>query len=363
MKIVHVITHLSVSSGAAKLLASLIPYQIEQGHQVDVIALVDSPHTYVCEIENCGCHFTSLGHGKNKRYSLANIIKLMPYLNKSDIVHVHLFPSLYWAVFAKILSRATCRLVVTEHSTLNNRQRKWYLKACEKFVYNQYDCVIAISNGVKECLQFYVDKQLPVEVIENGIQVEQIQQASSIPRSLIDVPANAKLIIQVAGFRPQKDQLTLIKALKRLPDYYQVIFVGEGPTLAEHQQKVTEWGLDNRVHFLGLREDVPALLKTADIVVMSSHFEGFGLAAVEGMAAGKPVIASDVPGLQDVVQGAGILFPAHNDKILADEILKLSIDKSYVESVIDRCFSRAREYDIKIMAQKYDSIYQRIINN
>ena len=93
---------------------------------------------------------------------------------------------------------------------------------------------------------------------------------------------------------------------------------------------------------------------------MSSHFEGFGLVAVEGMAAGKPVIGSDVPGLSEVIQGAGIVFPVHNDEVLAKEILHLSEDNSYLEDVIKRCSLRANEYDIWVMAKKYDEVYKYV---
>ena len=72
--------------------------------------------------------------------------------------------------------------------------------------------------------------------------------------------------------------------------------------------------------FLSVREDAISILKASDIVVMSSNFEGFGLAAVEGMAAGKPVIASDVEGLSNIVEGAGLLFEPHNEKDLAAKI-------------------------------------------
>ncbi len=363
MKILHVINHFSVTSGAARLLASLIPCQIEQGHQVDVVALIEYPPLYVAEVEKYGCHYTLLGKGDKGKYSFSNVWKLMPYLRKYDVVHVHLFPSLYWVVIAKMLSNATCKLVVTEHSTLNNRQGKWYLKPLERFVYRHYDRIIAISNSVKEYLHMFVSPTLAIDVIANGISLDSFQHAKPISRKDLGIAENAILLIQVAGFRPQKDQLTLLKALRRLPEKYHVMFVGIGDTLQRHQDRVKEWGLEKRVCFMGLRQDIPTLLKTSDIVVMSSHFEGFGLAAVEGMAAGKPVIASDVPGLKEVVQGAGILFPVHDDEVLANEIMHLSQDKIYADKITEQCLKRARKYDIRIMAAKYEAVYKRILIN
>lgn len=278
-----------------------------------------------------------------------------------DIVHVHLFPSLYWVAIAKILSRAKCMLVVTEHSTLNNRQGKILIKPFERFIYRRYDAVIAITDAVKEHLYRFVDDSLRIDTIFNGIDLVSFREAKAISRDSLDIPEDAVLVTQVAGFRPPKDQLTVLRALKRLPDRVHLMFVGTGLTLEDHVRKTQEMGLSERVHFVGLRHDVPALIKTSDIVVMSSHFEGFGLAAVEGMAAGKPVIGSDVPGLLEVIQGAGVVFPVHDDKILAEEILRLSEDGNYLEDVIKKCFIRAGDYDIWIMAKKYDEVYRRLM--
>ena len=109
-------------------------------------------------------------------------------------------------------------------------------------------------------------------------------------------------IFMVAGFRYQKDQPTAINSLKFLPKNYHLFLVGDGPECNKCQQLVNEQNLSERVHFLGKRSDVASLLKSADICVISSHWEGFGLAAVEGMAAGKPVVASNIPGVAEVVR-------------------------------------------------------------
>ena len=93
-----------------------------------------------------------------------------------------------------------------------------------------------------------------------------------------------------------------------LPVNFKLILVGEGPLKNSSQMLVQELCLKDRVFFLGNRDDVERIFKTADLSVLSSHWEGFGLVAVEGMAAGKPVIASNVSGLSEIVSGAGVLF-------------------------------------------------------
>ena len=103
--------------------------------------------------------------------------------------------------------------------------------------------------------------------------------------------------------------------------------------------------------------DVPNLLQAADVVIMSSHREGLSLSNLEGMASGKPFIASDVEGLHEIVEGAGILFPHQDSKTLATQINKCYMEPSYAASVGANCFSRAQNYDIEKMAEKYAVLY------
>ena len=117
-------------------------------------------------------------------------------------------------------------------------------------------------------------------------------------------------------------------------------------------------GFSKRVHFLGIRLDVPKLLKTADIVVLSTHYEGLSLASIEGLASGKPFVASDVPGLSEIVTGAGVLFQSQNEKALAVEINRLIDDNDYKDKIVKQCVNRAKEYDIEIMVEKHLNLYR-----
>ena len=158
------------------------------------------------------------------------------------------------------------------------------------------------------------------------------------------------------------DRSTLIKALKLLPEHIKLILVGDGPLKRECEMLVAELGLNERVLFLGIRTDVPQLLKTADIVVLSSKYEGLSLSSIEGMASGKPFVASNVPGLKEVVQGAGILFEQGNDKELAFKINELLENENYYNEIVGKCLERASNYDIEIMVNKHIDLYNSLIN-
>ena len=164
----------------------------------------------------------------------------------------------------------------------------------------------------------------------------------------------------VAGFRWQKDQDTLIRSLKYLPSEFHLFLVGEGVRRPLLEALVNTEHLNDRVHFMNLRTDVANLLHAADYVVMSSHWEGFGLSAVEGMAASKPVIAADVDGLREVVAGAGILFPPGDPRTLAKQMLRLDSSPDIYTAVADACRQRADKYDIARMADGYVELYNKL---
>ena len=112
----------------------------------------------------------------------------------------------------------------------------------------------------------------------------------------------------------------------------------------------------------GLRTDVPRILKTADVVVMSSHWEGLSLSNIEGMSAGKPFVASDVNGLREVTKGYGILFPHEDAEALANIVQRLHDDRQYYQEVVDRCYERARQFDISQMVRKYNEVYFQMMS-
>ena len=114
------------------------------------------------------------------------------------------------------------------------------------------------------------------------------------------------------------------------------------------------------IELVSSRTDVSRLLKSVEISVVSSHWEGFGLAAVEGMAVGKPVIASNVEGLCGVVNGAGILFEKGNEIELAEKIKALLSDEKYYEKVGRACLERAKEYDIIFMVDQHVELYKNL---
>jgi len=197
--------------------------------------------------------------------------------------------------------------------------------------------------------------------INNGIDLNEIAQAKPYPKSKLGFDNTTTLLLQVSSFTSQKDQKTLIKSLEHLPDTVHLILVGEGPLKEVHEEFSSTLKYSERIHFFGLRKDVPSLLKTVDIVVLSSNFEGLSLSCVEGLASGRPFVASDVPGLKEVVEGYGVLFPKADHTILASKIMQLLDDSEYYDSSVASCLLRSKDFDIKDMVSNYLKTYEETI--
>lgn len=225
-------------------------------------------------------------------------------------------------------------------------------------MYKAYDQIICISQPSEDSLCGYIGDGYPIKTILNGVDVHRFMDAKPVDLGIGDV----KKITMVAGFRYEKDQPTVIRSLVHLPEDYHLVLVGDGEKRPELEALIAELGLTERVHLLGLRNDVPNILKASDVIVMSSHREGLSLSNVEGMASGNPFLVSDVEGLREVTKGYGILFPHEDDKALAEVIQKLCTDKEYADEVAAKCKERAMQYDISTMTEGYNRLYHELMN-
>ncbi len=357
MKILHVITSLQ-TGGAETLVVNLMPRFHALGHEVGVVVFnaIRTPLMERIERECPNCKIYKLG---SSYYNPWYIVKLWLIMRHYDIVHTHnSSPQLFAAIANLFCGR---KLVTTEHNTNNRKREKGgTFRIVDKWMYCRYLKTICISDIAEQKLLEYLGKrQLPsICTINNGVDVMSISEAKPI----MELKSEKFVAVMVAGFREQKDQDTIIRAMALLPkDQYELWLVGDGVRRPELEHLIKEENLGNQVKLLGLRTDVPRILKTADVVIMSSHWEGLSLSNIEGMAAGKPFVASDVNGLREVTKGYGILFPHEDAKALADIIKRLHDDLTYYKQVADKCYERAKEFDISKMVDAYNQVYESLL--
>lgn len=364
MKVLHVINSLG-TGGAEKLILDTLPL-LSQKKGVEIhLALLDAKAYPFYEQMKKNTNIKIIELSKGTPYNPLLIFKMIPLLREYDLVHVHLFPAMYFVAFAKLLSLSKVKLVFSEHCTFNTRTNNMLLSILDKKVYKLYDHLIAVSHDVKSAFDRYLNK-FPITLIDNGVDLSRIFTARGYEKEKLEIKQidkNDFLIAQISSFRGVKRQDVLVKAMSLLPESAKLLLIGDGPDERKKQIKtlVKELDLEHRVFFLGLRMDIPELLKTVHVNVLSSDFEGLSLSSIEGMASEKPFVASDVEGLRDIVNGSGILFENENYKELSSILLKLMTDKQLAIEVGKKCKEKAKQYDIQKTVDQTFQLYRRLL--
>lgn len=357
MKILQVITSLRIG-GAEKLVTDLSVMFRQEGHDVDVMIFdgIDTP--LLTRLQKEGIRVIRYNKGGSV-YNPLFILRLSRLIPKYDIVHTHNTSCQYFVAMAKHLCNChNVKFITTEHNTTNNRRKIYGFKIIDKLMYKQYDNIISISDKASENLLDYIGESIKVETVYNGIRLESFILAKKlINDSNLKKEQNDFILCMVAGFRLQKDQDTLIKSLKLLPENVKLWLIGDGVRRCECELLANNLGVNDRVVFAGIRTDIPNILKSADVIIMSSHWEGLSLSSIEGMCVGKPFIASDVDGLHEIVDGYGLLFPHQNAEKLVELIMRLMNDNDFYQFVSEKCYNKACQYDIRKTMALYLKIY------
>lgn len=350
MKVLHIISSMEIG-GAQRLLSDLLPIQKQQGIDVSLLVLKSENNAFSKKVAVAGVPIISLNVKSFRNPFLA--FKVRKVIRQYDVVHAHLVHALY---ICSLAARGLkTKMVYTEHSTSNNRRGKAYLRPIEKYIYVRYDKLISISQQTQDALQDWLQSNDGrFVVINNGVDTKAF---ANIHKEVIP-----KSLIMVSRFASSKDQETVIRAMKELDDDVILRLVGDGENLEHCKQVAREWGVENRVQFLGARADVAELVAESYIGIQSSNWEGFGLTAVEIMAAGKPIIATDVDGLKQVVEGTGELFPVGDLNALTKIIKCLLRDEARYEMMKKLSVKRAAKYDISQTANQYIATYKEIFN-
>lgn len=365
--IVHIINNLSLG-GAENLLRNLLPGLKQQGFHVSLICLNPMAHSAIqLAIEAAGIPIHIL-HGASV-YHPVLIVKLYRLLKKlnPDIVHAHLFPSTYWAAMAvRLEGRKRC-LVMTEHSTSNKRMKQGALKWIERWNYHTFHTVICISKGVQARLAQYVPNVNTI-MIPNGIPMANYTQTHP-PQPDAETlsifhrfyqPEKHFLVLSVGRLISTKNHETAIRAMKYLPEHVRFMICGDGILKDKLLKLITAEGLSNRVWLAGKQEAIPYFIQQAQVGILCSLFEGFGLAAVEMMAGGLPVVCSQVEGLQEICPDPFLLVDALDEQGIAQKIKTLHDDISLYARLQLACKEKAPQYSMEAMCSGYAQFYKQL---
>lgn len=360
MRILLVITSLGVG-GAEKVVVSLADALVGREHEV-VIAYLKGDA--ILKPINSSIRLVRLGLESVKDLPQA-LLALRALLNdfKPDVVHSHLVHANILARMLKLVVHIP-RLITTAH----NRDEEGHLRM---LAYRFTDRLVDLSTNVSdEAVTAYVKKKAVKSgrmiTVHNGIAIAASAfsaEARVRVRSELLIDQSSQLLLAVGRLYEAKDYPNLFHALVQLKVTevkYQLCIAGDGPLRLDLENLVKQLGLSDRVRFLGVRRDVPALMSAADIFVLSSAWEGFPMVIGEAMAAERIIVATDCGGVKEFVGNTGLLVPTRNAVALAHQL-----EKALAFTYEDRSrFGRAaRErvkeiYSLDAVVDKWLTIYR-----
>jgi len=358
LKILYTIPTLGVG-GAEILLRDLAIFFKNKGHDVSVMTLLPDADDFIT-MDLLSNRIKIIRCPAKKRYNLFCILKNIIFLIRHfknhyyDIIHTNLTWDLYNLAAVNFFVKNKLRLITTEHNTIVPRRDNFFIRMfdLERIIYKQYLTVVCITKEVKHnllrALPFLEQKLL---VVENGVDLMKFCD-SYIAKIRVENP----IILCVGTLQERKDQYTLLRAANILKNIT-VWLVGDGPDRAQIESLVKSLKLQNRVFLLGKRNDIPAILSQATIYVQPSLYEGFGLAVLESMAAGLPVVGTYNIGLGELIDDVGLSFPVGDEIALAKIIENLLNDPDLLQQMSKKSQQKAARYAQDIMANKYLEIY------
>jgi glycosyltransferase involved in cell wall biosynthesis len=274
---------------------------------------------------------------------------------RADVVHTHLVHAdLYGGLAARI--RGTT-LVSTKHN--DDPFRAGAFRFVERGLARLADRVVAISDSLR---RFTVERvgvpAAKVETIHYGLD-EPPPAWGTNPRD--DVPPGTRVVLSVSRLTQQKGIDIAVRALASLPADVVLVVLGEGPERTALEQLARELGVEQRVFLLGRVPDVAAWHRRASVYVQPARWEGFGLAVLEAMVSGLPVVATSVSSLPELVADGdtGILVPVDDAAALAR-----AIERALAEPDLGRAgAARAQhEYSVARMADRTTALYEALLS-
>ena len=353
MRVHHIISDYSkFTGGAQRVVRSLHLGLKDRGVESHILGIMQQQDPDLDDSNSLGL---------SSPYDLRALMEINRYIKehvqKGDVVHAHLFPPLFFVSFLKPFQRKDIHLVGTEHSTSNRRRNTLLGRMIDGITYRGYEQVVAISTGVEQELVKWKPALCgKTRVIHNGVDLPFIRSPKH--------PNTGRLkVLSVGNLRPAKNYanaLNAVSLLKEMDFEYQI--AGEGKLQAELVQLANDLGIANKVSFLGYIDSVYEFFATADIFLMPSLWEGFGLAAVEAMNAGLPLIVSDVPGLRELVDGedpCALLVDPESVVSIADGLRQLLQSSQMRQQLGGQAFEVSQKFSIEKMVTSHISFYEQ----
>jgi L-malate glycosyltransferase len=378
IRVLHVINSLA-PGGAERQLVDLVTHHDPARVESVVVTLIDR-HDLGGELERAGVRVHSLGL-PSPNHVVQAVHRLRRYIRDTspDVVHTRLVPADLVGRLAAVLSGrpsvvSSIEAPVYDAATFTDdpSRRRWKLEALRaadrltgRLASVAYvACSSTVARSTAHALGIL---EADIRVIHNSTTVSD----SALDRwesPAVEASGNVRLLT-VGRLAAQKGQFYLLRTLPRLVERYPELhldLVGTGPIEVELKRESVRLGMEERVRFLGTRDDVRSLLRRAHVFVLPSLWEGLSIVALEALAAGVPLVATNIPSMREIVIDGvhGVLVPPRDPDALAAAILRVLDDGNLRTRISQAATEHARNrFDVGVAAERYEQLYRDIVTH
>ncbi len=300
--------------------------------------------------------------------SLASKLAQVAEMQQLDLLHVHYaIPHAVCAFLAKQMVGPHLKVVTTLHGTdITILAQDESLSGMIRLGINESDAVTAVSEDLIRETRKLLSIEKPIDLTYNFVD-----KRVYYPRDVSDLRSkyakpHEKILLHMSNFRPVKrvsDVIDIFANVRKQMNA-KLLLVGEGPELPKACSKVKELDLADHVYFLGKQEDVAEVVSLADVMLLPSEKESFGLVALEAMACGVPTVGSNAGGIPELISHGqtGFLAPIGDTERMADYVVTLLSNPALYSQFSQACLERARnKFCNDRIASQYEQIYYRVL--
>jgi N-acetyl-alpha-D-glucosaminyl L-malate synthase BshA len=290
--------------------------------------------------------------------------------NNLDLLHVHYaIPHASAAYMAKQILKKEGKLIpviTTLHGTditLVGRDKTY--APVVTFSINESDAITAVSQNLRQETFNHFNIEKEIEVIVNFVDVSRFKKKPIDAFRKVIAPNGERVLLHASNFRQIKRVQDVVQIFanvnKTLPS--KLLFVGDGPERSTAEDLARELGVCNEVSFVGKQEQMEDILAIADLFLLTSEYESFGLAALEAMAAGVPVVSTNAGGLTEInINGVtGHLANVGDVETMTNQALDILSDDATLAAYKHRASEHAKKFDITRIVPLYEKLYERFL--
>ena len=353
--------------GGERFLVGLATNLPPERWDVTVCATRRHEGTLVSELEEAGVRYLTLD--RSGRFDVAPFVRLASLLRRErfDILHAHMFGSNVWGSIFGRLFRVP--VVVAHEQTWSYEGQPLRRFLDGRVIGRLADVMVAVSTRDQERMTSV--EHVPAAkttYIPNAFMPPLTPPPAGDLRAELGIDAGAPVAGTIAVLRAQKAIDVLLDAFAIVSDRIpaaQLVIAGYGPMAETWQAYTRELGLEDRVHWLGMRNDGPVVLAGLDVAVMSSNFEGTPLFAFECMAARTPMVVTDVGGQRDIFENgrSAMIVPPRDPAAMADALEALLRDPERRRAVTEAAHERLAEFTVERAVERVEELYWRLLES